>query len=165
MVKTLFRFGEGMSVQGWDAIDDRVMGGVSLSRLRHDDAGYAVFEGVVSLDRNGGFASVRSGAGQLGMAAALACVIEARGDGRRFKLNLFMDDAFDALSYQSEFTPAAGLWTSIRLPISAFRARFRGREVTGAPALDQARIRQLGLMVSGGQAGAFALGVRSIQLV
>lgn len=37
------------------AIDDRVMGGISRSTLRHDPAGHAVFEGAVSMERNGGF--------------------------------------------------------------------------------------------------------------
>lgn len=36
----------------WTPIDDRVMGGVATSRLRHDPAGHAVFEGTVSLERN-----------------------------------------------------------------------------------------------------------------
>jgi hypothetical protein len=141
------------------------MGGISRSHLRHEVAGYAVFEGVVSLQRNGGFASVRSAAGPLGLAEADACVIEAKGDGRQFKLNLFMGDAFDAVSYQATFTPVAGGWSSIRLPLTEFTARLRGREVADAPILDPARIRQVGLMIAGGQSGAFVLCVRSIQLV
>lgn len=164
MARVLFRFDAPGSVDAWTAIDDRVMGGVSRSRLRFDEGGHAVFEGRVSLERNGGFASVRSAVGSLGLAAANDCVIEARGDGSAFKLSLFMDDAFDALSWQAGFAPAAGQWTSIRLPISEFKARFRGREVDGAGALDPGRIRQLGLMTAGARAGAFALALRSIRL-
>jgi hypothetical protein len=55
--------------------------------MRHDPLGHAVFEGVVSLERGEGFASVRSSAGPRGMAGAAMCVVEARGDGRRYKLN------------------------------------------------------------------------------
>jgi hypothetical protein len=50
--KLLFDFAKAACVDGWTAIDDRVMGGVSQSRLRHD-SGFAVFEGNVSLERNG----------------------------------------------------------------------------------------------------------------
>jgi hypothetical protein len=53
-------FGDAARVAGWFSIDDRVMGGVSSSRLRYDAASHAVFEGPLSLERNGGFASVRS---------------------------------------------------------------------------------------------------------
>ncbi|MDH5331337.1 MAG: CIA30 family protein, partial [Aquincola sp.] len=69
-----------------------------------------------------------------------------------------------SVSYQAAFTPAAGRWVSVRLPIGDFKARFRGREVGDAPGLDPGRIRQVGLMIAGAQAGAFALGVRSIRL-
>jgi NADH dehydrogenase [ubiquinone] 1 alpha subcomplex assembly factor 1 len=79
MLKLLFDFNDPEAVHGWHAIDDRVMGGVSRSRLRHDPAGHAVFEGEVSLDRNGGFASVRSSPGDRGQAGATCCTIEVRG--------------------------------------------------------------------------------------
>jgi hypothetical protein len=41
---------------------------------------------------------------------------------------------------------------------------FRGREVAGAPALDPARIRQVGLMIAAKQAGPFALDMKRISL-
>lgn len=153
------------AVRGWAAIDDRVMGGVSRSRLRHEAAGHAVFEGTVSLARNGGFASVRSAAGAWGQAGARECVIEARGDGHEYKLCLFTDDGFDTVSHQAAFTPEADTWCRVHLQITAFKASFRGRAATGAAALDPARIRQLGLIIAGGQAGRFALALRSIMLV
>ena len=59
MLVELFNFSDPQSVDAWRAIDDRVMGGVSHSGLRHERAGHAVFEGDVSLAQNGGFASVR----------------------------------------------------------------------------------------------------------
>jgi NADH dehydrogenase [ubiquinone] 1 alpha subcomplex assembly factor 1 len=164
MVKVLFDFSDAHAINGWTTIDDRVMGGVSQSRLRYEPSGHAVFEGKVSLERNGGFASVRSAPGRLGQSLSQDCVIEAHGDGQRFKLNLFTDDSFDTVSYQAEFAPSAKEWQVIRLPIQTFRATFRGREVPGSPALDPARIRQVGLMIAGRQAGAFALGIRSIRL-
>ncbi len=160
----LFDFSGSTSVDAWNAIDDRVMGGVSRSRLRHDPAGHAVFEGTVSLEQNGGFASVRSSPGTRGKPGAAACVIEVRGDGKQFKLSLLTDDGFDSLNYQASFAPATQDWQTIRLPLTAFRASFRGRDVPGAPALDPSRIRQVGLMISARQAGPFALDIRRIGL-
>ena len=160
-----WRFDTPEAVQGWTAIDDRVMGGVSRSRLRADEAGHAVFEGEVSLDRNGGFASVRSPGGWPGRAGAKACLLEVRGHPLIYKLSLFTDGAVDALAYQAEFTPMPERWTCITLPIARFQPRFRGRDVPGAPPLDPAHVRQVGLMIAGRQAGPFALGIRSIALV
>lgn len=162
----VFDFADLSAALKWTPIDDRVMGGVSRSRLRHDAAGFAVFEGEVSLERNGGFASVRSTPGTRGKPGATIGVIEARGGGgKQFKLTLLTDDGFDSVNYQSSFAPNADDWQTFRLPLSGFRATFRGRDVPGAAPLDSSRIRQVGLMVAGRQAGPFALDVRRIGLL
>lgn len=158
-------FDRPVSVAGWSAIDDRVMGGVSRSRMRFDAAGYACFEGTVSLERGGGFASVRATDLPLGVPGTRAWRLEALGDGRRYRLSLFTAETFDASSYQAEFEPPAGRWATIELPVEAFEARLRGRTVPGAPPLDPAAVRQVGLLVGDRQAGAFRLAVRRIAAV
>ena len=80
MSMLVFEFTGPRAVDAWRAIDDRVMGGVSRSRLRHDLAGHAVFEGEVSLEQNGGFASVRSSPGERGQPGATTCLIEVRDE-------------------------------------------------------------------------------------
>lgn len=160
----LFDFSDPGAVAQWTPIDDRVMGGISRSRLRHDAAGHAVFEGVVSLEKSGGFASVRSTARARGKPSAKACLIEVRAAGQRFKLSLLTDDGFDSLNYQSPFEPAAD-WQMLHLPLAAIRATFRGREVLDAPALDPACIRQVGLMIADRQIGPFTLDIRCIGLL
>jgi hypothetical protein len=160
----LFRFESAVSVADWSAIDDGVMGGVSRSRLRHDPAGHAVFEGIVSLEHDGGFASVRSRPLDLRAPGAVNYLLEVRGDGKRYKLNLRTDDAFDGVNYQAAFEAPSGTWTLVRLPVSGFHPTFRGRSVPGAPRLDPARVRQMGLMIADRQAGPFALALRSIRV-
>lgn len=164
MPKLLFDFADPLAAQAWQPIDDRVMGGVSRSRLRHDPLGHAAFEGEVSLENNGGFASVRSNPGERGLPGAQACLIEVRGHRKQFKLSLLTDDGFDSLNYQASFAAAGADWQTLRLPLAAFRASFRGREVPGAPPLDPARIRQVGLMIAARQAGPFALEIKRISL-
>jgi len=161
---TLFDFADPRTADAWHAIDDRVMGGVSRSALRADPAGHAVFQGTVSLDRGGGFASVRSVPGDRGHPGATTCRIEVRGDPLEFKLGLLADDGFDGIHYQAEFTPAADAWRTLVLPLADFSPRFRGRVIPDAPPLDAARIRQVGLLIAGRQAGPFALGIRRIEL-
>jgi hypothetical protein len=165
MAGSLFDFSLPLSVDEWRAIDDRVMGGISRSRLRYDPGGHAVFEGEVSLEHNGGFASVRSAPGDRGQSGAQTCLIEVRGDDKEFKISLLTDAGFDSLNYQCGFAPRWNDWQSVQLPLGAFRATFRGREVPGAPALDPARVRQVGLMIAARQVGAFALCIRRIRLV
>lgn len=164
MINVLFDFSDPAAAGQWAAIDDRVMGGVSVSTLRHDPAGHAVFEGEVLLERNGGFASVRSSPGQRGMRGAEVCLVEIRGVPKRFNLSLLTDDGFDTLNYQASFAPKETEWQTIHFPTSGFRPTFRGREVAGAPQLDTARFRQVGLMIADRQAGHFALDIGRISL-
>jgi hypothetical protein len=164
MRHVLFDFTEASAVQGWRAIDDRVMGGISRSSLQHDPAGHAVFQGTVSLQRNGGFASVRSSPADRGQIGAPCCRVEVRGDPKPFKLSLFTDDGFDSVNYQTTFTPARSSWQTLDLPLSEFHPTFRGRAVPGAPPLEPARIRQVGLMIAAGQEGPFELHIRAISL-
>jgi NADH dehydrogenase [ubiquinone] 1 alpha subcomplex assembly factor 1 len=164
MSKVLFDFTEASAVQAWTAIDDRVMGGVSRSSLQHDPAGHAVFKGTVSLERNGGFASVRSSPADRSLRGATSYLIEVRGDHKQFKLSALTDGGFDTVNYQVTFTPAGSAWQTLNLLLSEFHATFRGRAVSGAPPLDPARIRQVGLMIAAGQAGPFELHIRAISL-
>ena len=119
---------------------------------------------MVSLESNGGFASLRSRPAARRLPGAGTCLNELRGDNKQFKLSLLTDDGFDSLNYQASFTPSGTDWQTLHLPLPTFRASFRGREVAGAPALDPARILQVGLMIAAKQAGPFALDMKRISL-
>ena len=164
MPRMLFDFTDPVSVSAWYPIDDRVMGGISRSSVCHDPTGHAVFAGTVSLQRNGGFASVRSSPAEHGLPEAKDCLLEVRGDGKQYKLSLLTNDGFDSLNYQASFALSGTGWQTLPLPLAEFRASFRGREVPSAPPLDPARIRQVGLMIAARQAGPFALKIKRISL-
>jgi len=155
--RRLFDFADPAATAAWAAIDDTVMGGVSSSELRPTADGTAVFRGTVSLENDGGFASVRSGAVDFDLAGADGLALRVRGDGRAYKLQVRTDAAFDGIAYQARFTPPAGAWETVRLPFSAFAPTFRGRVLGGAPPLDPGAVRRLGLLISDRQAGPFAL--------
>ena len=159
------RFVTPASTEAWDAINDGVMGGVSSSRLRFDVAGHAVFEGEVSLENNGGFASVRAPLLELGCEHTVAYRLTVWGDGHTYKLNFRTDSGFDGVNYQAAFTPLSGSWTQAVLPLAAFSPTFRGRLVQGAPPLQPQLVKQVGLMISDKQAGAFRLLLQSIDAV
>lgn len=146
----------------WRPINDGVMGGVSSSAFCFDPQGFAVFEGEVSLLFGGGFASVRAVTPEFARSNFEGISLEVWGDGKRYKLNLFTDQSFDGVAYQTEFLPPMGDWATVFLPKESFTASFRGRPVAAAPALDGSRIQQVGLMIAGKQAGRFCLRLRKI---
>lgn len=162
MSPVLFDFADAESAASWQLINDGVMGGLSIGTLRSEPQGYAVFEGEVSFENNGGFASVRCLPREFGIAGAEALLIEVLGDGKVYKLNLRTDDSFDGVNYQARFHPPAGVWSVSRLATADFLPTWRGRPVPDAPPLELSRLRQIGLMIADRQAGPFRLAIRSI---
>ncbi|MCM2313081.1 MAG: CIA30 family protein [Steroidobacteraceae bacterium] len=161
---TLLDFDAPADAALWRAVDDVVMGGVSRSGLEQAGPGIARFAGSVSLENSGGFASVRTPPRDWDAAGAQAFVLRVRGDGKTYKFTLRTSDGLDGIQYQQRFTTIAGEWADVRLPVSEFVATFRGRKVPFAPALDAARVRVLGLMISDKQAGPFELLVDRIAI-
>ena len=143
----------------WNNIDDAVMGGLSGSRMVSRD-GFARFQGTVSLDNNGGFASIRSGTTRFEqMEGATGIVIRVRGDGKRYGVRLRTSTSFDGVSYGASFETGRDEWEEIVIPFESFRPEFRGRIVRDYDDLDPARIRTFGFIISDKQAGAFGLDI------
>jgi len=153
----LIDFADPASIGLWQAIGDRVMGGLSSGALLPGASGGAAFCGNVSLANGGGFASVRCQPGPRDLSAYAGLRLSVRGDGRPYKLSLLLDASFDGILYQGSFTAAPGEWQSIDLPFAAFVARRRGRTLPAAPALDPANIHAFGLMTDARLPGPFRL--------
>lgn len=160
---TLFDFGQPRSVDEWGAINDGVMGGLSTGGLRPTEQGTAVFAGVVSLENNGGFASVRSRPGEYDLRGHAGLSLHVRGDGRTYKLNLKTDRSFDGVLYRVPFETRSGEWQTIELRFSDFVPTFRGRVLRDAQPLDLSRVSSVGLMISDKQSGPFRLEVEWIK--
>ncbi len=146
----------------WQSIDDSVMGGVSASRVSRSAAGTLVFSGKVSLENNGGFASIRSMPAVVDFSSHDGIVLRVRGDGKRYLLNLRAGNSPEGVQYRAPFATSAGQWIETVLPFAGFEPRWRGRLVADAPALDRGLILTFGLMVSDRQSGDFMLEIDTI---
>jgi hypothetical protein len=142
--------------QMW-VVNDGVMGGVSQSRFRHGIEGVIV-EGNVSLENNGGFASVRSAA-VFGV-GTVALELKLKGDGKRYKFILRTDASPRSPMYQADFVALDG-WNTYRFVPQDFRASFRGR-VVDAPELVFAEIKELGILIADKQAGSFRIQLQRV---
>jgi NADH dehydrogenase [ubiquinone] 1 alpha subcomplex assembly factor 1 len=152
-------FSDPREVARWRSTDDVVMGGQSSSGMRAGDR-VGVFAGELSLERGGGFASVRRQDQPVDLSACDAIELRVRGDGKRYKLNLRTSGDFDGVVYQAAFETEAGTWQTSRLALASFAPRFRGRPVPGT--LDLTQVSSLGLLISDGQAGPFRLELATI---
>lgn len=146
----------------WRSVDDVVMGGVSSSRMVVED-GRAVFRGEVSLENNGGFASVWSPPGEHDLEDFDGLAVRVRGDGQRYSFRVRMTGQMEDVSYQVKFETSEEAWQTVRFPFSAFEAVFRGRALPGAPPLDPGKIRTFGFLISDKQEGPFQLEVEEIR--
>lgn len=137
-------------------VNDGVMGGVSQSSLRQDVDGM-LFEGLVSLENNGGFASMRSSV-RFPQGTQLIELI-AKGDGKRYKLVLRTELA-PRVTYVADFI-ALPTWQTYRFNLSQFKSTFRGRDVN-APTLSFSDVIDFGILISNNQAGSFAIQLKTL---
>lgn len=147
--------------EAWRSIDDSVMGGVSASSMRIKD-GAAIFEGDLSLENNGGFASVRSSAIESSIAGYEGIVLRVKGDGNRYQARIRTSGAFDGPSYQLSFDTKKDEWTEVKLNFTDFKAAFRGRKMPDYPPLVAAKIRTVGLLIADKQEGRFKIEIEYI---
>ena len=158
--KMIFDFQGRTNSTKWQVVNDDVMGGVSTSQFQLLTNGGAIFSGVVSLENNGGFSSIRSGGPTRDLSAAEAIVLRVKGDGRTYRLQLATNAEFrrSRISYQTAFPTKRGEWTEVTVPLATLVPQFRGPQLSG-PTLNRTRIEEIGLSLSDGNPGAFALEV------
>lgn len=158
-VKVLFDFSAPEKTRTWWPVNDDVMGGISRSAVTVS-AGGLHFRGVLSLENNGGFASMRHRATPRELGAATSIILRVKGDGRTYRMQLGTNAQFrrSRVAYQAEFTTRGGEWEQVRLALAAFVPTHRGQTLAGPP-LNQAEIQEFGIMLADGRAGAFALDV------
>ena len=160
----IYDFNSSETAGSWMIVNDGVMGGVSQSRLSLDEQGALVFEGKVSLDYGGGFASVRSIVNQLDAEKYQGIFLKIRGDGNKYQLRLRQTSRVDGAAFYQHFKTEIGKWIEIYLPFNGFKASYRGRLLADYPKLDTSRIAQIGLMISDKQKGSFRLEVNKMAL-
>jgi hypothetical protein len=161
--KLILDFRSPGSEKWWEVMNDGVMGGRSESRLTTTPDRTAIFEGNVSLENNGGFASVRTHPADFFLDGFRGLVIRAQGDGKRYRLRLRTAEILEGVAYQVSFPTQPDIWIAPYFPFREFKPFYRGSPFPGAPPLNPADIRQIGLMVADRQPGPFRLEIEWIK--
>ena len=155
--KVIVNFAEPINSVKWILVNDNVMGGVSRSSVRINPEGNMEFNGNVSLQYGGGFASVRSSYANWEIGNFDGFVIKVWGDGKTYQFRCRMGNNFNGVAYRQFFQTNNENWQEIRLPFSKFVPTYRGRIISDVTPLDPKAIRNLGLMISDKQSGNFNL--------
>ena len=127
--KVLFDFTGADAAKEWQTVNDGVMGGVSEGKFKITDTKTLEFFGTLSLENNGGFASVRTKAKKLGLEKGDTLVAKVRGDGREYSLNLYVPRPLIAFSYRATVQTKKDEWIEVKVPLDKFEATSFGRPV------------------------------------
>jgi monofunctional biosynthetic peptidoglycan transglycosylase len=140
------------------------MGGVSEGNVRLTKDKTLEFFGNLSLENNGGFASVRTKAKKLGLDKGDVLVARIRGDGREYSLNLYVPRPLVAFSYRAMVQTKKNEWSEVKLPLDRFQATSFGRVVKDAGPVDPKEVNAFGFLLGDKKAGPFKLEVEWIKV-
>ena len=152
---------KNIGINNWIIVNDNVMGGVSNSTLSLNEENNLVFNGNVSLDNNGGFASVRHGLKKGILKGIKSFKILIKGDGNIYKLRFRQENRRAA--YSSDFRSKAGKWIEIEIPLENLTPSWRGYYYSDYPEIDLEKVVSLGIQISDKQEGNFELEIKSIE--
>jgi NADH dehydrogenase [ubiquinone] 1 alpha subcomplex assembly factor 1 len=152
----LFGFAAGAKEATWVVVNDGVMGGASTSTAVVKN-GVLTFSGNVSLENNGGFASMRSGKLSSSITSAMgstdALVLRVRGSGTTFFVTVDTTEYW----YWAPITPTANTWVTVTIAYSQLKPRSRiGEPIDDGPYAGQ-RATRLGVIITNKQAEPFRL--------
>ena len=160
--RVLFSFENADAAKQWQAVNDGVMGGRSEGRFKINEDKNLEFFGTLSLENNGGFASVRARGAKLAIETGDVIVARVRGDGREYNFNLYAQSDLGGYSYRQSFKTRNSEWIEVSLPVDKFVATWRGR-VFPKEKLDPSKVTGLGIQLGDKKAGPFKLEVEWIK--
>ncbi len=159
--KLIFDFNSDTKISNWVVVEDRVMGGRSNAEIYLTDEGHAKFIGNVSLENNGGFASVRHRLNVEGVKNFSKAVIRLKGDGKNYQFQL-KNKLNDRHSYIQEFS-TNGEWQEIEVDLAKMYPGFRGRKLD-IPNWDHDIIQEITFLIGNKKNEEFSLLIDYIRL-
>lgn len=158
----VFDFSKGnLMGQNWYVLNDDVMGGVSTSSLDYNMDGYATFSGKVSLENNGGFASVRCATGIVKVQPKGKVILQLRGDGKRYQFRLRANKE-DWYSYITYFE-TTGDWQEVEIDLAEMYPSFRGRKLDMGN-FSEDRFEEISYLIANYKQESFQLDIKSMHL-
>ncbi|RZO55550.1 MAG: CIA30 family protein, partial [Limisphaerales bacterium] len=141
-------------------VNDTVMGGRSSSRWSKNSSALS-FEGFLSLENNGGFASVRHDLNNINLSSTEGIFIKVKGDGRKYQFRI-RSQASRWANYSQEFKTKKDIVQSFFLPYKDFKPSWRGRSVRNVPTLTGKDVRGIGFLLGDKVQGKFKLDILNI---
>lgn len=157
----LFDFSASDDWSVWEIENDVVMGGNSTSKLEHSVDGNAVFTGHVSLENNGGFASMQYHFAPKDIKGCEKVLILLKGDGKDYQFRIKADlDEKASYVYTFETT---GAWQTIDIPLNEMHPVYRGEKLD-LPNFSADKIQEIRFMIGNKKEEDFRLEIDQLEL-
>jgi hypothetical protein len=157
----LFDFSSTNDWSDWEVENDVVMGGNSSSKLERSAEGNAVFEGRVSLENNGGFASLQYHFASKNIKAYEKAHILLKGDGKDYQFRI-KSQLKDRASYIYTFK-TTGDWQTVEIPLNQMEPTYRGNKLD-QPNFNADKIQEIRFLIGNKKAEDFRLEIDQIEL-
>ena len=157
----LFDFSSADDWSAWEVENDVVMGGNSFSKLERSVEGNAVFKGTVSLENNGGFASVQYHFAPKDIKAYRKALIILKGDGKEYQFRI-KSDLKERASYVYTIK-TTGDWQTVEVPLHKMEPVFRGEKLD-KPNFSADEIQEIRFLIGNKKAEDFRLEIDQIEL-
>ncbi|UJH92802.1 CIA30 family protein [Antarcticibacterium sp. 1MA-6-2] len=157
----LYDFSASSDWSSWEIENDVVMGGKSSSELTRSPEGNAVFTGFVSLENNGGFASMQNHFASRDIKGYDRAVIRLKGDGKKYQFRI-KANLEEKASYVYDFK-TSGDWQTIEIPLNQMKPTYRGNKLD-LPNFNADKIQEIRFFIGNGKAENFKLEIDKIEL-
>lgn len=147
----------------WRIVNDGVMGGLSSSKaVVKDDK--IIFNGKVSLENNGGFASLRSPVKDYGFSNFNGLEIRLKTDGKSYSISMKETSYFTGYFFTASFETKADEWITIKLPFDQFKLYYFGRRMNSNSKIPLDKIKEISFLIGDKQEGDFVAEIDYIKL-
>ena len=158
---TLYDFKEHKEVSGWTIVNDVVMGGRSDAALTVNEEGVGVFSGDVSLENNGGFASMRLRLSVVDLSGYTTVNVRLKSEPNRFQFRC-KSSWNEPQSYISYFE-TTGEWQEVSIPLRTMYPTFRGNRLD-MPDFPAETLAEIAILIGNKKEESFRLEIDRIWL-
>jgi hypothetical protein len=123
----IFDFNKDANISNFRVVDDGVMGGLSQGNFKINEKGNGVYSGIVSLENNGGFSSLRYRFLKKDVSKFSKICIRLKGDMKSYQFRV-KDDINNYYSHVKSF-PTSGKWENVEIDLVEMHPQFRGRKL------------------------------------
>ncbi len=148
----------------WRIVNDGVMGGLSSSEANVSDE-RIIFSGNLSLENNGGFASLRSPIKNYNFEDFSGFEIRVKGDGKRYSISMTETSYFTGYLYTCPLETKKDEWIVARIPFKEFKLYNFGKETNSSKQIPLHNIKEVSLLIGDKQKGLFNIEIDYIKLL